>query len=371
MAYYGTVKITDRLGWAKSYPLEKSLLMIGSGAGNDIVLPEEHGSGVAPLHVQVFRPQVESGTVRVVNLAPQGTAYRRSNGESGGIGPGSSQDLADGDSLSLGEYSLLFTLQTQGGICRAARSEHLGLKLELPSRVLRAGARLAGQVTVTNYGDQRRCQFELELEGLPAGCYQIDPAPLLFPGAEEHLHIRIFHRGTSPAAGPRSFTLRACAPAAYPTEAVALAETLDVSPVYGYELSVLDPFAVPEAAGPQVEPYPLAQPVQPPAPLVLPAPGLAPVEQRSGQNALSQAALSSEEGSAALPEPLPEPVEPPVPEQDWWAEEPTVQPAGRADPLARLGGGRRPRLAREGQPIPVYKPPEPDSNPTAGEQKTP
>ena len=368
MAYYGTVKITDRLGWAKSYPLEKSLLMIGSGAGNDIILPEEHGSGVAPLHVQVFRPQVELGMVRVVNLAPQGTAYRRSGGESGAIGPGSSQDFGDGDSLSLGEYSLLFTLQSQAGISRATRSEHLGLKLELPSRNLRVGARLAGQVTVTNYGDQRRCQFELELEGLPAGCFRIDPAPLLFPGAEEHLQIRFFHRGTNPEAGLSSFTLRACAPVAYPTEMIAISETLEVSPVYGYELSVLDPFAIPEAASAQPEHYTPTLPPQPAFQAILTSEPLAAVPEP-----VSHAALSNEANLAESFAPSVEDAVPSAPEQDWWAGETSVQPAGRADPLARLASARRPRLSRDRQPIPVYKPPEPepDSNPPSGEQKTP
>jgi hypothetical protein len=367
MAYYGSVKISDRDGWLKNYPLEKALLMVGSGTMNDIVLSDERGSGVASLHIQVFRPQAEQNTVRVVNLAKSGLPFRRSRGENGSLLPGSSIMLGSGDAISLGEYSLQFTLQAQPGVVRTARSAHLGLKLELPGLDLTAGGRLAGQLTVTNYGDQGRCQFELELEGLSAGCYQIDPAPLLFPRAEEHLQIRFFHRGSRPLAGKQAFTLRATAPAAYPAEMVAISETLDVSPVYRVELAVEDPTARVEAPAP--------------APMALEAlrPGPQPVEIPPVVASLAAPAVSP---PLAFEEPAPvssqEGVTPevtPAPEPDWY---PADSSAGPAQPVrvtsARLAGGRRPVLSRTGQAIPVIKSrpePEPEANPPAEEGKTP
>ncbi len=362
MAYYGSVKISDRDGWVKSYSLEKALLMVGSGAMNDIILADERSSGVAPLHIQVFRPQAEQGAVRVVNLAKTGVPFRRSSGESGSLPPGSSIMLASGDAVSLGDYALQFTLQAQPGIVRTARSAHLGLKLELPGLDLPAGGRLAGQLTVTNFGDQGRCQFELELDGLPVGCYQIDPAPLLFPRAEEHLQIRFLHRGSRPPAGPQTFTLRACAPAAYPAETVAICESLIVSPVYRFELAVQDPAFRSEAAAP--------------VPVAVEAvrPELPPVELPAVGEPLSAA--------AALPAaPLEEPASPPVvaapePEPDWYpASSATAAAQPRPGPVSpRPSGARRPLLGRTGQPIQVIKSapePAPDANPPAEEGKTP
>ncbi len=366
MAYYGSVKISDRAGWVKNYPLEKALLMVGSGAMNDIVLTDERGSGVAPLHIQVFRPQAEQGAVRVVNLAKTGVLFRRSSGESGGLPPGSSIMLNSGDAISLGDYVLQFTLQAQPGIVRTARSAHLGLKLELPALDLPAGGRLAGQLTVTNYGDQGRCQFELELEGLPAGCYQIDPAPLLFPRAEEHLQIRFFHRGSRPSAGKQAFTLRAAAPAAYPAEMVAISEVLEVCPVYRFALAVQESAAKEEAAAPAAVMPEILRPELPQVELPV---GGQPLAEPDAQPA-AQPLVALDEGAG--------PPEVPAvpPELDWYPAGSAGAPApARPGPVpSRLPGARRPVLGRTGQPIQVIKSspePEPNATPPAEEGKTP
>ncbi len=370
MAYFGSVVISDREGWEKVYPLEKALVMVGSAPVNDIVLPDLRGSGVASLHIQVIQPQAGLGQVRVVNLAKEGVPFRRSSGaENGAIPPGSSLMVGNGDEINLGDFTLQFALQAQAGMMRTARSAHLGLKLDLPGLSLSAGGRLAGMVTVTNYGDQRRCQFELELEGIPDGCYQIDPAPLLFPGAEECLQIRIFHRGSCPLAGRQPFTLRASAPAAYPTEVVAISETLDVSPVYCFELAVQDPASGVETAAPQ--PVSLnawrIEPVQP--------------ETRSAIEPLLRPTALSAASPEVPPAPAGEPeapaVEPAPPaEPDWYPAEGKSAPGQppRGTVPGRLPGGRRPVLTRSGSPIPVIKAgpePEPGEDAPAGEGKTP
>lgn len=244
MAYYGTLEVVDRTGWTKTYPLEKALLMIGSADFNDIVLPEERGLGVFPAHLQLMRPAVELGSIRLVNLSAAPVTLIR-DGHTGETLPGGgTAELEDGDGLRLGGFGLAFSIQSLGGVSRSARSEHLGLKLELPGGALRPLKQLAGRLTVTNYGSQPRCQFELEIEGLPAGCCRIDPAPLLFPHGEGQMQIRFYHRGAQPAGGPQPVLLRATAPGAYPTEEVTLEWNLDVAPLETVELVVdEDPLA--------------------------------------------------------------------------------------------------------------------------------
>jgi hypothetical protein len=259
MPYYGSLQVIDRSGWTKSFSLEKALLMVGTASYNDIVLPDEPGSGVAPVHLQVMRPALEVGRIRVVNLASSACALVKAPHSSASaprssastpeavslfpdqagsapaenipVAGSASIEMESGDTLILGGFRLVFSLRMLNGIALSTRSENIGIRLEFPNRTLRPGKGLAGQITVINFGSQKRCQFELELEGLPQDCYQIEPAPILFPNSDERLQIRLLHRCTHPAGGLQKIWLHAVAAAAYPTEELTLPFELDIAVV--------------------------------------------------------------------------------------------------------------------------------------------
>lgn len=247
MSYYGSIVICDRTGWSKTYSLKKALTMIGSAQFNDIVLPEEHGSGVAPLQMQVIGSDSPDKSLKVINLV-NSAVPRVNTGTSASsfIPPNHSVKLEDGDQLTVGEFSLTFSLN-HTGVSYSKRSEHIGVDFELPSLRLRSDGKLAGLLSLTNLGDQNHSQFELDLEGLPADCYQIDPAPVLYPGAREKLAIRFFHKTTRPLAGQCPFTLRVFSPDSYPAEEVQINAVLDVEPVLQFqveEFPINDPVSI-------------------------------------------------------------------------------------------------------------------------------
>lgn len=241
MSYNGTIHVIDKTGWSKTFPLEKALTMIGSAAFNDIVLSEDHGSGVASVHLQLISTQTERRGFRLVNLVNETLSMVLSNARGNVIIPAKgSRELMDGDAIQLGEFKITFYLQTVNGISIEKRSQNIGLQLEMPGITLKEGKTLTGLLTVKNYGQEKRCQFEVDLEGLPSDCYQIDPAPLLFASGEEKLQIRFFHQGIRPAAGDCPIQLRVTAVSAYPTEEVLLPLVLSIDPVYRYKVEIIE-----------------------------------------------------------------------------------------------------------------------------------
>ncbi|MCJ7625378.1 MAG: FHA domain-containing protein, partial [Anaerolineaceae bacterium] len=241
MGYFGSIRIINRLGWSRSIELKKALMLVGSAPSNDIVLLADYGSGVAPVHLQLICSDVNEGAFQIINLTGAETQIFNSQMVSRvSISPNSSQNVMDGDSIPLGDFNLVFELQTHQGISIERRSEHIGMKLEIPNLQLRPEGKLSGVLCVKNLGEQKRCQFEIDLEGLPVDCYQIAPAPLLFPGAQDELLIRFFHHGIRPEAGLRQVTLRASAVGAYPREEITLTLELEVFPVYQYSLQIHD-----------------------------------------------------------------------------------------------------------------------------------
>jgi hypothetical protein len=366
MAYYGSIQVQDRSGWVKTFRLEKALVMVGSAAVNDIVLPVERGEDVFPVHLQLLHPQPELMQVRAVNLANSAIPMQRANtAGAGSISANASQDLQHGDALQVGQFTLTLSIQSGEGFSRAARSEHLGLKLELPTATLRAAKQLDGLLTVTNFGAQKRGQFEIDLEGLPLDCYQIDPAPLLYPNGEEQLRIRLFHRGTRPLAGARPICLRMTASAAYPTEEVVLPVNLEVAAINLLDVCIL------ESQEPPVEwaaAAPISAPVPVPAPemavsLAQPAPEAShgPSQVTAPRGAVeSGPALSDPRVSGDLA-PKEQPAGPgpaPEAEEDWWSETtPTPAAAQPFGPSARRGGSRKPRLTPNGN-IQVLRTPQ-------------
>jgi hypothetical protein len=241
MGYYGSIKVSDKYGWVKSFPLEKALVMIGSASSNDIVLAEERGSGVAPLHLQVICSDKHISNLKIINLMNSPIpCVKFKTSQSILITANRAVDLEDKDQITLGDFILTLSVVNMG-ISLSSRTDHIGLDLEIPSLNLRKNSKLAGQICLTNFGDTSRSQFEIDLEGLPGECYQIDPAPLLFPGAKEQLDIRFFHRTTMPSAGSCPVAIRVYSPESYPTEEVRLEFNLEVDPVFEFTARVITP----------------------------------------------------------------------------------------------------------------------------------
>lgn len=252
MAYFGSVTITNKFGWSKTVEFQKALLTIGRSKTNDVVLEEEQGAGAEALHLQLVCPKTGDAAYRVINLS--GQPLEIVDGPSAGalIKSRTPQILRNRDVLVLGEFTLTFDLQTERGVCMERRSANLGMKLELPHAHLRPDKKLAGVLTLTNYGATRRCQFTIEVDGLPNDCLRISPAPLLYPGASEEVEIQFFHRGTRPPAGRQPVRISASASQAYPQEMISISLDLLVEAVRKYALTfeneeVPQPVSIPTA----------------------------------------------------------------------------------------------------------------------------
>jgi len=366
MPYHGSIQVQDQAGWTKTFLLEKALVMVGSGPVNDIVLPEEHGGGVSSVHLQLLHTRLESSHVRAVNLTGSPLPLLRGKPvRTAAISANAFQDLEDGDVLEVGEFKLVFSLQSCEGLTRSSRSEHLGLKLETAGLKLRAGEHLDGLLTVSNFGTQKRCQFGFNLEGLPADCYQIDPAPLLYPNGEEQLRIRIYHRGAHPTSGTCPVCLRMTAPGAYPLENVMLSFNLEVAPVYQVDVCVQEGKDAPAAwedspPTPDLQRTARVDPasglLQKPMEAISAANLTSPMPEMEG-NAPSTAAELPQNGQETQSSPI-APVLPAEHDQDWWSDTRTAQIAAQsADPYTRRSTGRKPRLTPD-QKIQVLRTPE-------------
>ncbi len=262
MSSHGEVEIIDRHGWIKRHPLEQTITHIGSDPTNEIVLEAGRGEGVAPRHLQVICWPDVGYRHRLVNLGD--TDVQVGSGGAQALPPRSAMDLFDGETVRLGDFTLVFHLGAGPAVGVAGRSEHIGLDLSLPRARLAPNQTLEGIITVRNLGEQEGVQFELDLEGLPPNCYQIEPPPLFFPGAEEEMRLYLYHRGTQPVAGEHYITIRAVAPRAYPAEEATVSQVIQVLPFYKHRLRLLSEeewrteagLAVPveEEQAPKVEP---------------------------------------------------------------------------------------------------------------------
>lgn len=256
MAAQGTIRVTDRDGWQHEFALDKALLYIGSAPGNDIVLPIDRGAGVAARQLQLVALGDGDPRYRVVNLGP-GEVRLTSGAPSlsaAPLAPRAVGIVADGDGLQLGDFSLAFRLgesadvpaqgRTGAGQRSAAlprvgsrQSGDIGLSFHLARAVLEADEMIEGVIAVQNAGDKPGVQFRIELLGLPASCYEMGPGPILFPGAEKQVPLRIHHpRGPDPAAGDYRVMVRVSAPDAYPGQRAEAAATIRVAPFYRHAL---------------------------------------------------------------------------------------------------------------------------------------
>jgi hypothetical protein len=273
------VSITDKDGWLKEFPLQKPLIHVGSDPRNDIVLEVARGEGVVPRHLQLIA--MPGRGYRAINLNEADVLL----GEAGDrvLLPHSVIDIADGECVRLGQYRLVFHLNaepvalnpqqpspvmpaTSAGpglvapridvppvtsgrpapsapVAAAVEAEKasatIGLKLSLPQAVLDPACPLEGAVTVRNLGKEPGVQFKLGVEGLDSDCYEIGPGPILFPGVEKGVYLRLYHpRRPGLAAGRHEICVNATAPDAYPGESVTVCREIEVLPYFKHSLSL-------------------------------------------------------------------------------------------------------------------------------------
>jgi hypothetical protein len=287
------VKIIEANGWAKVLPVNRAITRVGSASENDILLSDTQ---IAPFQLQILSAPELPSNCRVVNL--NGELLLRRSGTESIISAFQTVDIFDSDEVILNDYRLIFSLPLVSAAAQKSRS--IEASLLFPEAVLRSDSTLVGGLKVKNAGDQQGVQFQVSLEGLPADCYQIDPIPLMYPGAEEEVQVRIFHRTLSPTAGLHDLLLTVIAPADYPGEELNIRQRLYVAPVLKQDLIILDSYA---SASPAVE-----QPVYQKVPLVpgyaMPASGSVSSENVHGSSILKKNAegkLESSDAEAALP----------------------------------------------------------------------
>lgn len=244
------LEIISQPGWRREWPLTKDIIYIGSAVTCDIVLDEHFGGGVAPLQVQLVAAAAQNGAYKLINVGHTPITVGEAQ-----LGPQSIVVLTDGLQFKLGEFTLVFHGGDQPGAGAAHKSRSIGLKLEMPSIQMTPLQSLEGIVTVSNLGRRVGARFDLTLEGMEAGCYDIAPGPLLSSGAEKGVIFRLHHLGNQPLAGKRRIIIRAVSPETYPGEQATVSQVIEVLPYHRHRLNLapargitLSQISVPETA---------------------------------------------------------------------------------------------------------------------------
>jgi len=241
--------ITDRDGWQKTVPLEKTILYIGCDPDNDIVLDRARGAGVAPRHVQLIAPTASGQAYRLVNLGDTNVVMGAAGDKV--VQPRSFTAVTNGENIRMGDFTLILRA---GEVAAAAAvvagkplptslgrpSDVIGVRLFLPGTQLAPDHPLEGSITVSNKGNRPGVQFKLEVEGLEPDCYELGAGPVLFPGAEKSVVFRLIHpRRPHPPAGEHQFSVRATAPDAYPGESAVAPQVIHVLPYFSHTLRLV------------------------------------------------------------------------------------------------------------------------------------
>ena len=237
-----SIVVTDRDGWHKEYPLTKSIIHIGCAANNEIVLDSTRGSGVAPRHVQIITTGQGARIVNIGNTPILVGAAARNPAQ-----PLAVVDIPSGEAITIGDFTLAIRIEGGNGLGPIARldaaavpafgSQVIGLRASFPRVQLWPDKPLDGSVLVRNLGDKSGAQFKVEIEGLDSDCYEIGPGPVLFPGAEKPVAVRLLHsKRPRPPAGECRFEIRAVAPAAYPETYATITQVINIMPYYHYRL---------------------------------------------------------------------------------------------------------------------------------------
>ena len=227
------ITITQANGWTKLFEPTKAISLVGSADFADIHLSS---SSISPIQIQILSDRQFPTGIRVVNLDGQ-TKVNTIQG-SFLLEPFAVHDISEDDEIALGEYLLKF--QPTQVFPQRNSASHIQAQVKFPDTVLQPNLDLTGYLVITNAGEKDACQFNVMLDGLPQDCYQLDPVPMLHPGGQEEVGVRLFHRKTSPPAGNLDLVLTISAPNSYPGEAYKLKHSLYVTPDFSQSLEIID-----------------------------------------------------------------------------------------------------------------------------------
>ena len=144
-------------------------------------------------------------------------------------------------SFRVGEFTLIFHGTDTASSPVETKGQNIGLSIHLSRTRLEPNRFIDGAVKVRNGGDRTGAQIELQLEGLPDTCYDLEPGPMLSSGADREVLLRIYHRGQLPLAGSRQVIVRAAAPKVYPGDEATASVKIDVVPQYSFSMRLLPP----------------------------------------------------------------------------------------------------------------------------------
>jgi|GEM_PF-1971140 len=227
------IKIVDINGWSKLFEVKKAITQLGSASTVDIQLLT---NSIAPLQLQILaNPSLPTGC-RIVNMSEM-LEVRRNNSEFQ-LESHKFFDINSGDELQLGEYKLVFVLPLTA--VQQQASNIIGATIVFQDTILQPYLSLDGLLTIKNCGKKDACQFQVEIAGLPEDCCRIDPIPLLYPGAQEDVRIRLFHKICYPQAGYQNLLISVKAPETYPGEAVVIRQGIYVAPVFSHTIEITD-----------------------------------------------------------------------------------------------------------------------------------
>jgi len=258
MSQFGRIEVADREGWRREHPLQKNIIHVGSDSRNDIVLDTAHGSGVSPRHLQLIA--LDGQGFRLVNIGSTDVSIGAVGERS--IAPLGVLDLGSGERVKVGDFLLtLFTgpggggggssgatmsagpaITTSTGSGGERNSGSIGLSVSFPNVTLSPVRPIDGVVNVRNLGEKNSVQFRIEIDGLDPEFYEIGPGPILFPGAEKSVSLRIHHpRKAEPPAGDARIRIRATAPSAYPGDSAQVTQVIRILPYHTYKLRLVIP----------------------------------------------------------------------------------------------------------------------------------
>lgn len=223
--------LVEKNGWTKPVRIERAITLLGSGVDSDIQLVS---TGTEFIQIQILYTPENPIRCNVVNLGIP--IQIRENQNLSPLQVFNSIELHDGDEIFIGDYIVSIKLEPN----TPNRPSPIQAEVHFNEFTLTPGFGLTGYFTFINAGHESSCQFQVEVYGLSADCYQIDPVPLLFAGAREEVRIRIFHRGDTPLAGNRIVRFRITAPESYPNEECLISQPIYVTPVFHHTLTIID-----------------------------------------------------------------------------------------------------------------------------------
>lgn len=228
------VKISKGRGKTRTEFFEYAIIRIGSDPTNHVRLAAKQA---APFHLQILNNTQPDQRNYLVNLTDQSLAVTLSQ-EAFWLGPFATSEIRNGDMIEIGDYQLVVNLPIRDNTLVTSR--FFEAELAFPTGFLLPDTILEGVLTIKNTGEQRGCKFYTEVEGLPEDCVEIDPVPLLYPGAKELIPFRLLHQSTAPEAGYANFIVTISSPESYPEQKVVLQHKIYIAPSFRQQLRIIE-----------------------------------------------------------------------------------------------------------------------------------